>query len=287
MGIPYIPANSIKGVVRHAFLVNRLNELDEAKAKEFWMQIIIGLLDDGARELFGCGEDKKNNQQDQRGGIIFFDVFPEELPRLTPEIMNCHYPDYLNKQAERGPTEDQQPNPQKYWAISPWLDNDRKKPLHFIFRMLVPTDIASSENGEKLRIALEEALSTHGLGAKTAVGHGKFEISSKQSMGQEIDGSQNNEAQRKTIGSGHRAQEHRSTEFVSVGERLLKELELIKPSDMGRLGTIIQKIETLPTSEDKGRIAAAIREKLGPKIFKGHKRKDYLLSLIHAAGIDL
>jgi CRISPR-associated protein Cmr6 len=287
LGVPFVPATGLKGVVRLAFLVNRLNELDEAKAKAFWTRITDGLLEDDARELFGCDEDRKHNQQDQRGGIIFFDAYPEELPRLEPEIMNCHYPDYLNKKAERGPTEDQQPNPQKYWAISPWLDNERHKPLYFIFRMLVPTEIASSENGEKLQLALKETLSVHGLGAKTAVGHGKFEMHSKRSFGQKTDGNQYNESHKAVISTVHKTQDHRSAEAVSVAERLLKELALIKPSEMGRLGTIIQKIETLPTPQDKGLIAAAIREKLGSKVFKGHKRKDYLLSLIQAAGIDL
>ncbi len=174
LGVPFIPATGLKGVVRLAFLVNRLNELDETAARTFWGRITKGLLEDDAKKLFGCSEDAKNGQRDQRGGIVFFDAYPEELPRFAPEIMNCHYPDYLNKQAERGPTEDQQLNPQKYWAVSPWLDKDRKKPLHFIFRMLVPKKLTDGPYNEKFRDALQDALYVHGLGAKTAIGHGRF-----------------------------------------------------------------------------------------------------------------
>lgn len=175
MGVPYIPATGLKGVVRLAYLVNCLNDLDQEAAGNFWDRINKGLLEEDAQVMFGCGEDAKHGQEDRRGGILFFDAYPEELPRLAPEIMNCHYPEYLNKSGERGPTDDQQPNPQKYWAVSPWLDE--KRPLHFIFRMLVPEEIANAPQYEKFCSALQGALYVHGLGAKTAVGHGLFGIS--------------------------------------------------------------------------------------------------------------
>lgn len=63
-------------------------------------------------------------------------------------------------------------------------------------------------------------------------------------------------------------------------EKLMKALELIRSTDMGRLGTIIQKIDELETPDDKAAIARAIKDKLSPKAFKKHKRRDYLMSLI-------
>jgi len=63
-------------------------------------------------------------------------------------------------------------------------------------------------------------------------------------------------------------------------EKLLHELALINANDAGRIGTVIQKIEQLEAIEDRATLAAAIRDKLGPKIFKKHKRKDFLESMI-------
>jgi CRISPR-associated protein Csm5 len=63
-------------------------------------------------------------------------------------------------------------------------------------------------------------------------------------------------------------------------EKLLSELKMINANDAGRIGTMIQKIEQLEAVEDKAAMAAAIRDKLGSKTFKKHKRKDYLESLM-------
>ncbi|HDZ26783.1 MAG TPA: type III-A CRISPR-associated RAMP protein Csm5, partial [Candidatus Aminicenantes bacterium] len=66
---------------------------------------------------------------------------------------------------------------------------------------------------------------------------------------------------------------------VSPLEKLIRELDIVKPNDMGRIGTIIQKIDALETDAEKTSIAEAIRNKIGPKAFKKHKRKEYLLEL--------
>jgi len=66
-------------------------------------------------------------------------------------------------------------------------------------------------------------------------------------------------------------------------EKLIKELDLVKANDMGRIGTVIQKIDTLETDAEKGAIAKAIRYKIGAKAFKKHKRKEYLVELIKKA----
>lgn len=72
----------------------------------------------------------------------------------------------------------------------------------------------------------------------------------------------------------------------SAVEKILRELDVIKPNDMGRIGTIIQKFDQLDTFAEKGRVATAIRDKIGPKAFKKHKRKDYLSELIEKAETD-
>lgn len=69
-------------------------------------------------------------------------------------------------------------------------------------------------------------------------------------------------------------------EKKTAAEVLIEELALIKPNDMGRIGTIIQKIETLEVDDDKAAVAHAIRDKISPKAFRKHKRREYLESLI-------
>jgi len=175
LGIPFIPASSLKGVVRLAWLVSHLNNLPSLKEAEDFCQKLTNdkleeakRLPEGALALFGCGGDES-----RRGRVIFLDAYPTELPRLKAEIMTCHYRDYY--EGKRGPTEDQQPNPQKFWAVDPFLDEARKQPLTFFFRLLVAPEIArDAAQKEKLLQALEAALRKHGLGAKTAIGHGRF-----------------------------------------------------------------------------------------------------------------
>lgn len=286
MGVPFIPATGLKGVVRLSYLVSRLNEFDEDKAKIFWTKINDGLLEADDRNIFGCGEDSKHDQAGRRGEVIFFDAYPEKLPRLQPEIMNCHYPDYLNDSGKRGPTEDQQPNPQKYWAVSPWLDDDRTQPLHFIFRMLVPKSNAESPNFENFYEAVQNALSLHGLGAKTAVGHGRFSVHYNTAVRavNDLATLPEHNATPTTGSLDPQAQKETASPPISKLNKLLDELQLIGSTDMGRLGTIIQRLDELDTKEEKAALSEAIRNKLGPKGFKKHKRRDELLSFIELRG---
>ncbi len=171
LGVPSIPASSIKGVVRLAAIVNEFNHypsLDEAE--NFVAEIEKGKCPEGLMKIFGTG----GEADAARGRVIFMDAYPSALPRLKAEIMNCHYPDYF--QGKRGPTEDQQLNPQKFWAIDPYLD-DKGTPLKFVFRLLVHKDIAGNQEYQAiLENALRAALEDHGLGAKTAIGHGRFSM---------------------------------------------------------------------------------------------------------------
>ena len=157
LGIPYIPAESIKGVVRLAYLVNKAQQepnFFEHWAKEdeaFWAYLA---------ELFGRVEKEKSTQ---RGKVIFLDALPVGPPTLTLEITTCHYPDYYG--GKRGPTEDQNPNPLPFLAVAPGA----------LFRFVFLMDEAlNKEVKEKFVKAFEAALSDHGFGAKTALGHGRF-----------------------------------------------------------------------------------------------------------------
>lgn len=157
LGLPYIPAESIKGVVRLAYLVNQAEENPEffehwAKEDEaFW---------DRLADPFGrTGDENKA----QRGKVVFLDAFPVEPPKLTLEITSCHYPEYYS--GSRGPTEDQNPNPLPFLAVAPGS--------RFRFVLLLHEDL-KKDIQEKLKLAFRSALTEHGFGAKTALGHGRF-----------------------------------------------------------------------------------------------------------------
>jgi CRISPR-associated protein Cmr6 len=270
LGIPFIPASSIKGVARLAMLVNELNQfpnLEDIEARAFLEAVKKEKWSENIRKIFGSGGEKEA----LRGKVIFLDAYPATLPRLKAEIMNCHYPEYFR--GERGPTEDQQPNPQKYWAIDPYLD-DKGTPLSFIFRLLLHREIAESdEHRNTLQEALKAALEEHGLGAKTAIGHGHFFL--KRSQDEEV-------SSQSTVMAGKEIRRNEEKpKLPSRVETLIAKLKGIKPQDAGQIGTIIQELEKLPGEDEKSKLAAAIRDHLGTH-FKKHKKRDLIESFLKA-----
>jgi CRISPR-associated protein Cmr6 len=176
LGIPSIPASSIKGVARLAHLVGEiesLSPLNEERRQQLERAVKDSELPDFAsitKDVFGTGGEKTAT----RGKMIILDAYPRTLPKLKAEIMNCHYSEYLGK-GSRGPTEDQQPNPQRYWAVDTKDRNDQ--PLEFVFRLLLDRRIAEVPDYRKsIEDAMRSALREHGLGAKTAVGHGRLKL---------------------------------------------------------------------------------------------------------------
>lgn len=158
LGIPYIPAESIKGVVRLAYLVERALEDDSffaswaSKDQDFWSYL--------ARPF---GREEKDGKGAERGKVVFLDALPVDVPHLTLEITTCHYTDYYSER--RGPTEDQSPNPLPFLAVAPGA--------RYKFTYLVHGEISQDEQ-EVLDRVFMTAISEYGIGAKTALGHGRF-----------------------------------------------------------------------------------------------------------------
>ena len=192
-GTPYIPASSIKGVLRLAHSVNLLNssELDSK-----WIQRGIvnkkGLfkehpdgnqvnLDDREPSLRRYFGDTDTGAKDGvRGQLVFLDAYPEQVPTLKSDIMNPHYHNYYA--GEKGPEDSDDPIPVKFLSIS--------EGTVFVFRILVsplkPLAIRSDDDilfrpfddqdRETLTKMVKRAFITLGLGGKTAIGYGRFEI---------------------------------------------------------------------------------------------------------------
>jgi len=151
-GIPYIPASSIKGVVR-SWVITDIFENNEDKAQkslEF-------------SKIFGS--------QDLKGEIIFFDAFPTSDISVKEDIMNVHYPDYYGGgENPKPPTDTQNPNPIPFLTVENtsfrFMIASKKRNLNE-FKI---KDIEG--NDQTISQWLIEALTQHGIGAKTAVGYG-------------------------------------------------------------------------------------------------------------------
>lgn len=166
LGIPYIPASGIKGIVRFAHTLGLLADIPQDEMKT----------DINGKEYF---EDEKDwtyipqifGTQGERGSVIFLDAYSEKVPDIHVDIMNPHYGKYYSD--ESPPADYLDPNPLKFLTVA--------KDTVFIFRALVDKKIAGLV--EKVKSAFKKALTEEGVGAKTAVGYGIFELIDAKSQG--------------------------------------------------------------------------------------------------------
>ena len=109
--------------------------------------------------------------QNKQGCIIFFDSFPEHF-EIKYDIMNPHYGPYYT---EKKPPADYY-NP----TLIPFLVLENAK---FTFYLGTKNRLISSEEKENLlnttKEWLRDALTSYGIGAKTALGYGLFETIQK------------------------------------------------------------------------------------------------------------
>lgn len=179
-GVPYIPGSALKGVSRWAAIVNiaemiegegddgiysKLAVIDKYienfpsdKMEEFQKDIKDQIRIAG--EVFGT---KKS-----AGKIIFLDAYPDGKVRFKTDIMNPQYPEYYNTKGETPPGDWQKPIPIPFLTVEGG---------HFQFIMAQARE--SSDNHDLLGISqkwLSLALQNFGVGAKTAIGHGFFNL---------------------------------------------------------------------------------------------------------------
>lgn len=138
-GIPYIPASSIKGILRHY-----LAEFEEGRTL--------------IEKIFGENDEKSTTGKPMLGQYIFFDAFPTKAPRIELDVMTPHYPKYYGE--GQPPADWQSPTPIHFLTVG------QGTPFRFLIGL--PNDGLK----KKLEGWLVEALTTRGLGAKTAVGYG-------------------------------------------------------------------------------------------------------------------
>lgn len=206
-GIPYIPGSAIKGVTRHYFIQNEFEETgcewkqinvfenvlenfdvkkdEKLKFKDFDKKFSTKKRKT-SEDLYKFFYENSNikyeakilievyqilfGSQKKKGSIVFFDAFPVEVPKIEPDVMNVHYPDYYGD--DKPPADYQNPRPIYFLTV---------KETRFEFMIGIKgKNNATIKNGKfkdkrPLELAFEymrKALSEYGIGAKTAVGYG-------------------------------------------------------------------------------------------------------------------
>ncbi|MBW2569953.1 MAG: type III-B CRISPR module RAMP protein Cmr6, partial [Deltaproteobacteria bacterium] len=157
-GLPYIPASSVKGAVRYAYCVNFARKYPRKNGEFVDEKDVNGLI-----ALFGSLDTKNST----RGGFAFMDVYSKKPPEIAIDIMNPHYGKYYNGESNDGPVETEKPVPIKFLAV--------EKGTEFKF-----CGFFLSKEAESYWVQLKEAFFTAltelGIGAKTAVGYGRFKV---------------------------------------------------------------------------------------------------------------
>jgi CRISPR-associated protein Cmr6 len=168
-GIPYIPGSAIKGVTRHWAVLKFAEEMSKSENIKFEKAIekVSKALENGEKMDLKV-EDLEFNQlieifgtQKQQGKVIFFDAYPVGEIKLKIDIMNPHYPKYYSE--GQPPADWQSPVPIKFLTVE-----DTKFQFYLV-----------SKNEDLLKKSsdlLKEALKYHGIGAKTALGYGIFDV---------------------------------------------------------------------------------------------------------------
>lgn len=243
MGIPYIPASGVKGIVRFAHTAALWNEgifddlikTDAKTGLEYFD-------DDNCLSVYSIFGNQK-----QRGKVIFLDAYTEKVPELHIDIMNPHYAPYYSD--GKPPADYHNPTPIKFLTVA--------QGTTFIFRAIVKKD-KDNDMLQKVRSALVKALTEEGVGAKTAVGYGRFNIA-------EI---------KQVIENDIKATAVR--EEPSLLDKCCHPFKTIKPNEAGKIGPLIDKaLQSLTSDEDKKEFAKHVKEFMG-KEFKKSKAKEKL-----------
>ncbi|MEW6673474.1 MAG: type III-B CRISPR module RAMP protein Cmr6 [Thermodesulfobacteriota bacterium] len=166
MGIPYLPANGIKGLVRLAHILNLIADKEKADVLINEDELDDNHPDSLIPEIFGG--DLKNDMVSEKlcGKAVFLDAYPEKIPDLHADIMNPHYGKYYSDDLHQTPPADYlDPVPVQFLTVG--------KGEVFVFRAIV---YGSEILHEPLVKAFHKALMDQGFGAKTAVGYGRFKV---------------------------------------------------------------------------------------------------------------
>ncbi len=155
-GSPFLPAASIKGLVRDW----ATNWADNKQQNH-----------ENVTRLFGA-DNKKDNKN--TGSIIFLDAIPTKFVQLKSEIMTPHYGDYYqsNTECPDTPGDWLSPTPIPFLAVA--------EKQEFQFALISKCGEGHDTDLKMAADWLIAALQTVGAGGKTAVGYGTFRRSGRE-----------------------------------------------------------------------------------------------------------
>ena len=153
LGIPYIPASSVKGVLRLACAINIAKKNGNNE---------VDLENETLVKYFGSESDSKPG----RGQLVILDVYPKTISELKIDIMNPHNQNYYSGKNKQ-PVETESPNPIKFLTVP--------KGTEFVFNFAyIPLKEGNQCDEKELNDIIDTAFETVGFGGKTAIGYGRF-----------------------------------------------------------------------------------------------------------------
>ena len=252
-GIPYIPAQAIKGMFRNYFVTKIIQDIDKPRRLDVCNKQINSI------KLYGIifGDIlKKDNGQDtnQKGSVIFFDAFPIEKCTIDKDIMTPHYSSYYSS-TDQFPRDTEQPVPITFYVVK-----DTTFAFHygirneFVQEFAVIVDennpqiedcITLEELNSFIRENLKNALEVHGIGAKTSVGYGYMKNS------EYIYNKKKDEMLRKKELEQQKIEEKKKADMSTV-ERLLYEMSSL-PADQKKseIPALLNNIDQWSEEEQK------------------------------------
>lgn len=265
-GVPYLPATSVKGVLKMrvmACVLNEIKDLEQAeqdklliRTKNEKRELMVNPDHPCFRKLFGSTDEFRELQHGQttrhdplRGQVIFLDAFPLTVPKLKLEIMTTHYPDYYVEGSghRSGPTESQNPVPNAYLSVDP-----QNGAQDWAFSFLCAPELPEADKSLLLSVFASDAGLDIGFGSKTAIGFGRF-----RSLAEDSIQKQQAELQREAAEETRRQAEEAAK---LAGERILPEVERL--ANWGELRLFAeQKLATLDQQEYIPELGMMLREK--------------------------
>lgn len=167
-GLPYIAGSGIKGVLRRAAELiasgNYPVENDKPAVDLNDVDLLFGVEGDGI--------DNSPKKMGAKGCLRFWDAFPD-IDKMAVEVMTPHYSHYLNPEPNKEPAA---PHDQGKPIPIPFLVVPSDKNMNIIVDCatdLIPDNYAWKDKLEAIVVFAGKWI---GLGAKTAIGYGAFEI---------------------------------------------------------------------------------------------------------------
>ena len=179
-GIPYIPGQAVKGALRNYVIREYFNSLEKDAMANKQFLLIFGGKDEDDSDLNTCGR------------VIFMDSFPCSCSnfKLEKDVMTPHYGNYYKDDSGNSlPNDSDTPNPIPFLVV----EKNGNEDLKFEINIGIDESILNKPWDENNKITIKEflidnlvdALDFYGLGAKTSVGYGYFDIDKNEAQQQD------------------------------------------------------------------------------------------------------